>query len=77
MPSNRSGAFGRTDIPLNSFRGKEESYQSASAYRSTSPSSSQEKLADPDDRRNIMVNYGVAVTVEDRPRDYGQGARFV
>jgi hypothetical protein len=77
MPSNRSGAFGRTDIPLNSFRGKEESYQSASAYRSTSPSSSQEKLADLDDRRNIMVNYGVAVTVENRPRDYGQATRFV
>ncbi|KAK4862945.1 hypothetical protein LT330_010719 [Penicillium expansum] len=77
IPSHRSGAFGGPNIPLNSFRGKEESYQSASAYRSTSPSSSQEKLAHPSDKRNIMVNYGVAVTVEDRPSDYGQEARFV
>ncbi|CDM30147.1 hypothetical protein DTO013E5_8165 [Penicillium roqueforti] len=77
IPSHHSGTFRGTDIPLNSFRGKEESYQSASAYRSTSPSSSQEKLAYPSDERNIMVNYGVAVTVEDRPSDYGQTARFV
>ncbi|KAJ5359998.1 hypothetical protein N7517_009189 [Penicillium concentricum] len=75
MPSQRSGAYGG-DIALNSFRGKEESYQSASAYRSTSPSSSQEKLAHPSDRGNIMVNYGVAVTVEDRPSDYARTARF-
>ncbi|OQE37822.1 hypothetical protein PENCOP_c009G05087 [Penicillium coprophilum] len=75
MPSHRSGAYGG-DIALNSFGGKEESYQSASAYRSTSPSSSQEKLAQPSDKGNIMVNYGVAVTVEDRPRDYTRMARF-
>ncbi|KAJ5436960.1 hypothetical protein N7445_007845 [Penicillium cf. griseofulvum] len=75
MPSHRSGAYG-ADVALNSFRGKEESYQSASAYRSTSPSSSQEKLAHPSDRRNIMVNYGVAVTVEDRPSDYARTGHF-
>ncbi|KAF4770541.1 hypothetical protein HAV15_013196 [Penicillium sp. str.  len=77
IPSHRSGAFVGTDAPLNGFRGKEEIYQSASAYRSTSPSSSQENLTHPSDKRNIMVNYGVAVTVEDRPSDYGQAARFV
>ncbi|KAJ5159089.1 uncharacterized protein N7500_008740 [Penicillium coprophilum] len=75
MPSHRSGAYGG-DIALNSFGGKEESYQSASAYRSTSPSSSQEKLAQPSDKGNIMVNYGVAVTIEDRPSDYTRTARF-
>ncbi|KAJ5827592.1 hypothetical protein N7447_004355 [Penicillium robsamsonii] len=75
MPSHRSGAY-RGDIALNSFRGKGESYQSASAYRSTSPSSSQEKLAHPSDRGNIMVNYGVAVTIEDRPSDFGRTAHF-
>ncbi|KAJ5186471.1 hypothetical protein N7449_011235 [Penicillium cf. viridicatum] len=77
IPSHRSSPFVGTDVPLNSFRGKEGVYQSASAYRSTSPSSSQEKLTHPSDKRNIMVNYGVAVTVEDRPNDYGQTARFV
>ncbi|KAJ5951321.1 uncharacterized protein N7479_009734 [Penicillium vulpinum] len=75
MPSHRSGAL-VGDIALNSFRGKEESYQSTSAYRSTSPASSQEKLAPPGNMGNIMVNYGVAVTVEDRPTDYGNTARF-
>jgi hypothetical protein len=77
IPSHRSGAFVGTDVPLNSFRGKEEVYQSASAYHFTSPSSSQEKLTHPSDKRNIMVNYGVAVTVENRPSDYRQTEHLV
>lgn len=80
MPSHRSGrtgGLGGTDIALSSFSGKGESYQSTSAYRSTSPASSQEKLAHPVDRGNIMVNYGVAITIEDRSSDYGRTTGFV
>lgn len=58
-----------TDIALHSFTGgQDDIYQSASAYRTSSTGSSQEKLAQVSDRDsgNIMVNYGVAVTVEDR-----------
>ncbi|KAJ5407977.1 hypothetical protein N7509_001860 [Penicillium cosmopolitanum] len=77
MPSNRSGTRG-ADIALNSFVGKSDDiYQSASAYRSSSPASSQEKLAQPSERGNIMVNYGVAVTVENRPSDYNRPQQFV
>ncbi|KAJ5145519.1 uncharacterized protein N7515_000083 [Penicillium bovifimosum] len=70
MPSHRSGRFGEQDIALHSFSGKVEAYQSTSAYRSTSPASSQEKLTHSCGKGNIMVNYGVAVTVEDRSSDY-------
>ncbi|KAJ5794334.1 hypothetical protein N7457_000933 [Penicillium paradoxum] len=80
MPSHRSArsnGLGGPDIALHSFSGKGESYQSTSAYRSTSPASSQEKLAPPNDRGNIMVNYGVAVTIEDRSSDYGRTTGFV
>ncbi|KAJ5747720.1 uncharacterized protein N7511_009416 [Penicillium nucicola] len=77
IPSHRSGGPRNGDIALSSFTGKVETYQSASAYRSSSPASSQEKLAQPSDRGTIMVNYGVAVTVEDRSSDYGRTTRFV
>jgi hypothetical protein len=77
IPSHRSGGLRETDIALNSFTGKVKAYQSASAYRSSSPASSQEKLAHPSDRGTIMVNYGVAVTVEDRSSDYDRTTRFV
>lgn len=66
MPS--TGARGG-DIALHSFTGEQDDiYQSASAYRTSSTGSSQEKLAQVSDRDrgNIMVNYGVAVTIEDR-----------
>lgn len=77
MPSNRTGPRSG-DIALNSFTGKSDDiYQSASAYRCPSPASSQEKLAQPGDGGNIMVNYGVAVTVEDRSSDYDRTQRFV
>ena len=77
MPSHRSSVLRGTDFALNSFTGKAEAYQSASAYRSSSPASSQEKLAHPTYAGNIMVNYGVAVTVEDRSSDYDRTTRFV
>ncbi|KAJ5576441.1 hypothetical protein N7535_003367 [Penicillium sp. DV-2018c] len=77
MPSHRSGRFGDSGVELHSFTGKTEAYQSTSAYRSTSPASSQEKLAHSSGKGNIMVNYGVAVTVEDRSGDYARTAGFV
>lgn len=77
MPSHRSVGLSENNVALSSFTGKVETYQSASAYRSSSPASSQEKLAHPSDRSNIMVNYGVAVMVEDRSSDYTRTTRFV
>lgn len=77
MPSHRSMGLRENDIALSSFTGKVDAYQCTSAYRSSSPASSQEKLAHPSDRGNIMVNYGVAVTVEDRSSDYARTTRFV
>jgi hypothetical protein len=77
IPSSRSCGQRDADIALNSYTGKVEAYQSTSAYRSSSPASSQEKLAHPSDMGTIMVNYGVAVTVENRSSDYDRTARFV
>jgi hypothetical protein len=77
MRSHRSSALRGTDFALNSLTGRVEAYQSTSAYRSSSPASSQEKLAPPAKAGNIMVNYGVAVTVEHRCSDYDRTPRFV
>lgn len=80
MPSHRSGrsiGFGGSDIALDGFSGKGQSYQSTSAYRSSSPASSQEQLARSNDKGNIMVNYGVAITVEDRSSDYNRTTGFL
>ncbi|KAJ5198021.1 uncharacterized protein N7498_007138 [Penicillium cinerascens] len=77
IPSHRSVGLRETHIAINSFTGKVEAYQSTSAYRCSSSASSQEKLAHPSDRCNIMVSYGVAITVEDRSSDYDRPTRFV
>ncbi|KAJ5099352.1 hypothetical protein N7532_006353 [Penicillium argentinense] len=71
-----SGGHRGGEIALNSFAGKNGTYQSANAYRSSSPASSQENLAGPE-RGNIVVNYGIAVTVEERLGGFGRTQRFV
>ncbi|CAG8058304.1 unnamed protein product [Penicillium olsonii] len=77
MPSHRSSVLREQNLTLNRFTGKVEACQSANAYRSSTPASSQERLAGSKEEGNIMVNYGVAVTVEDRWSDYDRTTRFV
>lgn len=77
MPSHRSSVLRESNLVCDRFTGKVEAYQSTSAYRSSTPRSSQERLAHPKEMGNIMVNYGVAVTVEDRCDDYDRTTRFV
>ncbi|CAG7942942.1 unnamed protein product [Penicillium salamii] len=77
MPSHRSSVLRESNLICDRFTGKVEAYQSTSAYRSSTPRSSQERLAHPKEMGNIMVNYGVAVTVEDRCDDYDRTTRFV
>ncbi|OKP12113.1 hypothetical protein PENSUB_2354 [Penicillium subrubescens] len=67
MPSHRSGGL---NIALTDISGKDGVFQSASAYRSSSPSSSQEQLAHGNGRGVILVNHGIEVTIGERTHDF-------
>ncbi|CEO59583.1 hypothetical protein PMG11_04256 [Penicillium brasilianum] len=67
LPSHRSGGL---NIALSNISGKDGVFQSASAYRSSSPSSSQEQLAHANGRGVILVNHGIEVTIGERTHDF-------
>lgn len=67
MPSHRSGGL---NIALSNISGKDGVLQSASAYRSSSPSSSQEQLAHAHGRGVILINHGIGVTIGERTHDF-------
>jgi hypothetical protein len=50
--------------------GKDGVFQSASAYRSSSPSSSQEQLAHGSGRGVILISHGIEVTIGERTHDF-------
>ncbi|KAF7713391.1 Uncharacterized protein PECH_001331 [Penicillium ucsense] len=69
MPSHKSGS---RNIAMTNLSGKETTFQTTSAYRSSSPSSSQEHLARGHGRGVILINHGIEVTVDDRNDDFDQ-----